>query len=272
MFGLKVRVQGQPPMLLALPQEQCLVSAGAHVGGRRGARRAPSLSGTGIDDREDHLSWFSMDPAPLGSALDITVIDTTTGTAPRRKPRRAIDWQHFFAEMAARERKREVVLAQRLKHLLAGGTYTEPSWRCEPAQAGVRVSLNGKVLLRVAVRQPGSLSATVFAKLRDGRKSAALHVQGGTQLAPMTWHRYDWPQATTRLKLGDRVNIQIIPPHRLDRNELKEVTHDATTLGAVSTELAKIQRRLSSDYYARELAQMLALPPAPPPRCYPRST
>src|SRR5687767_6388553 len=122
MLGLRVQVRGCAPIVAALTQKKpYLVSAGASW--RRKSRRSiarSSIHGTGMDDRDDHLRWLSVQNPPRGSWIDIAVVDASIATAPRRLPRPRMDWRSVFAAIRGRERARIADLQVRLDQVRSG--------------------------------------------------------------------------------------------------------------------------------------------------------
>ena len=257
MFGLKVESRAASALFLALPQDQYLVSAGAHLGRWR-HERGPAwfFQASGVDENDDHLRWLSSARPRLRSVLEVTVVDSEVATPPRRLPRQPIDWHVFFARQMREEQTRLLFLEDRLRRLLAGSQVLESPWVNKPAAVAVRVSLNKRVLGRIAVEQPGGLSATVYAKRRGRRTSAALSIHGGAQFGTRSWRWYDWSSLSQPLRLGDQVRLEFVEPRNLMSNIVQSTEHDASTRQAIAAEIADIQQRLRSDHYATEEALM----------------
>ena len=272
MFGLKVTLRGSEPIVLALPQDRYVVSAGARLGHRR-HERAPGwqFQASGIDENDDDLRWFSAKCPRRQSALNISVVDSANATLPRRIPGRHVDWHDVFAQQIQHDRARLVLLEERLRHVLAGTHVAAPPWVGKPATVAIRVSLNDRLLGRITVEQPGVLSATVYAKRKGSRRSAALSIQGGAQTGPQSWRWYDWTHLSRPLEVGDRVRLEFIDPQTSTPNTVRTIENDVSTRQAVAAEIANIRTRLRSDYYARQEASMREYSQArPKPHRYPR--
>jgi len=259
MLGLRVRVRGHPTLTLALLQDSYLVSAGASWR-RHGRSRTAQLhfQGTGIDDRDDHLKWLWVPDPPPASWIDVSVVEASTPTVPRRHRRRKINWRQFFSRIRERDLRRIAELETRLRKLKSGTPYPVPIWSSRPPAVGFRVTLNGRQLGRIGVADPGSLSVAVYARQRNERQSVYLSVHGGDQLGHQTWRWCEWAWGERRLSIGDRVRIAFIPPVRLDTNGVGELdTREAVRPTDISKELRELRMWLKSDLYRKETAAML---------------
>jgi hypothetical protein len=269
MFGLRVRLPGEPEISLALPHDQYLVSAAAHVHRRLHAKRANwYFQGSGIDDRDDHLGWFLASQVDVGFVMDVAVVDLPTWTVPRRKRRTEIDWHAMMTRARESDRQRVAMLESRLARLRSG-LPLEPSGPEDPPTVAFRLLLNGRSLGSVSVNEPGALTVTVYAKRRAAKETAILDIHGGTQLDESTWRWYRWAWAPRPLDLGDRVRIQLVHPKRSKPNVVRGLDGPPATPAGILAELRALKHRLRSNYYASEEMAMGAVE-RPAPRSYPR--
>lgn len=227
----------------------------------------PSFHCIGIDDRNDHLDWLIAPAADRRSWIDITVVDTNTADSPQRRRRRKTDWRAHFAAVRKRDRRRTAELSVRLRQVRSG---IETAPRMLPVgrpTLAFLVTLNGRRLGRVGVGDPGTLSVTVFARRHLGRENVRLVVHAGESLGRSSWRWLHWKWNYRRLKVGDRVRIQIVAPRRLDIPHGREVkNYEPTRAGEIRAAL----RRLGNYRYGWEAAQMLKYERRrPSPRRYP---
>ena len=259
MLGVRVHVRGRSPLTLALPQEDYVVVAGASWGRSSPKRHAESyFHGTGIDDRYDHLRWFWLrNPAPR-MWMDIAVVDASVADAPRRTARRAIHWKAFFEKVRARELQRRTQLEARLRQARSGISYRESIWATHPPALGFRVTLNDRELGRIGVSDPGSLSIDIVVRRHPDKHSAYLSIHGGDRVGQRSWRWRKWPGDNRRLQVGDRVRIEVVAPVRLSSGRLKGLkTTEVTDVAGITRELKELHKRLKSDYYSKETADML---------------
>ena len=257
MFGLRVKQSGSAAVILALPQERYLVSAGASIGRRRG-QKGPAwrFQASGLDDNDDALRWLSSACPPIGARLSITIINSATATSPRRLPRRLFDWQNVFARQIEREKARLEVLEARLRQLAAGGIVAEQTWTGNSPPVALRVRVNDRDLGRLGVEQPGVLTVTVYAKTRGKQQVAALNISSGAQFGPRAWRWHDWSLANQRLAVADKLSLEVVEPRRLLPNTVRAVERDSATRASISAEIAEIRGRLHSKYYAEQETSM----------------
>jgi hypothetical protein len=273
MLGLRVHVRGRPPLTLALPQDHYLVTAGASWDRRSPRKQAAScFHGTGMDDRADHLKWFWVKNPPRRLWMDVVVVDEAVAAAPRRHPRRAIDWKDFFRKLRAKDLKRTRELEARMRQARSGTFYREPVWAAHPPALGFRVTLNRRELGRFAVSDPGALSINVYVKHRSDAHDAYLVIHGGDHVGPNSWRWRKWPRDTRRLRVGDRVRIEVVAPIRLSSSRVGRLdTTEVTDIAGITRELKELHKRLQSDSYRKEVANMLRYErERPPPRRYSR--
>ena len=174
--------------------------------------------------------------------------------------------------MRLRDLQRVAELESRLRKLQSGLSYRPPKWPSQPAAVAFRVVHNGRQLGRIAVADPGALSVDVYAKRRGRRETINLMVHGGDHLGPRTWQWYKWAWCERRLKVGDRVRVDIISPQNLAPNRVRRVdAADAVSRADILRELSELRRRLKADRYRKETANMLEAEQSRlPPRRYPR--
>lgn len=275
MLGLRVHVRGCSPLTLALPQKRYVVSAGAFW--RRGRPRDHAESyfhGTGIDDRMDHLKWLWIQDPARKLWMDIEVVDASVAAAPRRQPRRAINWKRFFTELRARDRKRMRMLEARLRRALSGILYRESEWTSQPPALGYRVALNGRALGRVGVQDPGTVSVTVVVKQHRGRQSAYLSIHGGDRVGQSSWRWRTWPFDNRGLKVGDRVRIEVVAPVRLSCGRVQKLeTTEVADPADIAREVKELRKRVESTYYRKEADDVIQTERTrPPTRHYPRGS
>jgi hypothetical protein len=188
--------------------------------------------------------------------MDITivdVVDASLAAAPRRQPRRAIDWKEFFEKLRARDLKRLKVLEARQRRARSGISYREPRWATHPPALGYHVSLNGRELGRIGVYDPGSLSIDVVVRHRLRSHRAYLSVHGGDRVGQSSWRWRTWPFDNRRLEVGDRVRIEVVPPRRLSCGRVQELqTTEVTDLAGINREVKELRKGLKSDYYRKE--------------------
>ena len=273
MLGLRVLVRGRYPLTLALPQEDYVIQAGASW--RRSGQRTRAESyfhGTGIDDRADYLKWLWIRNPARRLWMDIAVVDALVAAAPRRQPRRAIHWKEFFEKLRAKDLKRGMELDVRLREARSGIYYREPRWVAHPPALGFRVTLNRRELGRFGVSDPGSLSIDVVLRHRFNKQSAHLSVHGGDRVGQSSWRWRTWPCDGRRLKVGDRLRIEVVAPVRLSGGRVQGIeTTEVTDVANITRELKELHKRLKSGYYRRETADMLrAERERLPARRYPR--
>gem|GEM_PF-4657016 len=259
-------------MVLALPQDRYLVSVGASVGRPQGGRGPQwQFQGSGIDENDDALRWFSEDCPRIGSSWNIVVVNSATAASPRRVPRRRIAWHQVFVRQIEQEEARLRLLEDRLRALMVNAVVGERTWTTKPPAIAVRVRVNGRDFGNVSIERPGVLSITVYAKLRDKQQGAALSIHGGTQLGPQTWRRYDWSRVNQRLEVGDKVSLEFVEPRRLVSNSVRNIERDVWMRANIAAEIAEIRGRLRSNYYAEQEANMREYSLSrPKPHRYPR--
>ena len=258
MLGLRVRLRGRSPLTLALPQEDYVIATGASW--RRTSPRKVAESyfyGTGVDDRFDHLRWLWIRDPVRRLWMNIEVVDASVAAAPRRQPRRAIKWKEFFGKMRARDRQRARELEARLRQARSANSYREPRWTTHPPALGFRVTLNGRELGRIGVCDPGSLSVDVVVRQRPDKHTAYLMIYGGDHVGPRSWRWREWPY-DTRLEIGDRVRIEVVAPVRLSSGRVQKLkTTEATDVAGITRELKELHKRLKSNYYRKQTADMV---------------
>jgi hypothetical protein len=268
-LGIRLVVRGRRPVVLGLSEEMPLVSAGASLDSGWGRRGGPMslFTGTGIDDRQDHVRWAWVEGPRAGAWIDMQVVEVTAGDVPVPRRRRRMDWRAFFARMARRDERRLRALEGRLARVRSGAPYVVPLKEPGPPARGLRVTLNGKVVGRIGVRNPGSLSVVVVGRRREAPGRFRLRIHGGERLGRRAWRWYEWPWNGRVLEVGDRVHIEVIAPRRLTRARVREVSvSEPRTETEIRDEIARLQKRARPWWYENEATSMQheeALRPAP---------
>jgi hypothetical protein len=95
---------------------------------------------------------------------------------------------------------------------------------------------------------------------------------GATMSGPNSWRWRKWPRDTRRLRVGDRVRIEVVAPIRLSSSRVGRLdTTEVTDIAGITRELKELHKRLQSDSYRKEVANMLRYErERPPPRRYSR--
>ena len=272
MYGLRVQVAGRAPVTMALNHESYQVSVFAFAKWRRRGRKARfEFIGSGMDDRDDFLKWFSVEPPGVGAWMEITPVETTTADPPRRMRRRTAT-RLRLQRASARTRREIVEITRGLRR---------PDWQptvvpipAPPARAdfGFVVKLDDRLIGSAGIGGRGGLSVTVLLKRRRRRLALALHVHGGEFFGHSThrWRRWPWGDQR-EIDIGQRVRIEVGRPERLDQGDVREVRRYLPTtrqearqyLAGLRSQVknhARTQRQL--DEYRRS---------RPPPRAYPRA-
>lgn len=266
-------MRGRSPLTLALPQEDYVVVAGASWHRTSPRTHAESyFHGTGVDDRADHLRWLWIGDPARRLWMDTAVVDASVAAAPRRQPRREIHWKAFFEKVRAKDLKRARELQARLRQTGSGISYREHRWATHSPALGFRVTLNRRELGRIAVSDPGSLSVDVVVRQRPDKHSVYLMIHGGDRVGQCSWHWRKWPGDIRPLEVGDRVRIEVVAPVRLSGGRVQGLeTTEVTDVAGITRELKELRKRLKSDYYRKETADMLRVEQERlPARRYPR--
>jgi hypothetical protein len=271
MYGLRVQIPGRPPVTMALNQAKYHVSADAIFRRRLWPRpsRKPrlELTGRGMDDREDFLHWFTVEPPARQSWMEISIVETTVADPPRRRRLRS-----SHSRWKERYQRDLVKLSRRLRTMKSPPpppTIPPPPSR---AEYGLVVSIDGRVIGSAGVAGHGTVSITVLLKRRARRLLLVLNAHGGEHLGIETWRWRCWPWADHReLDVGQRIRIEMGPPDRLDLGEIREVrSYLARTKQEIRERLASVRRALrNADAQFREAA--IREEKRPPPRSYPRA-
>lgn len=272
MIGLRVEIPGRAPVTMALNLSDYLVSASAHWRWRA-IERTPRLkfSGTGLDDRDDHLVWFVAEPAAPSSSMVITPVDTATADPPRRRPRPRVDWDARFR----RHRRDDIRAIARFTRLLRQPERPPPALPDLPdrADGGFVVSIDGRAAGSAGIGGRGTVNVTVFAKQKGPRVAINLCATGGEFLGEMTyrWRRWSW--GNVQLDFGQRVCIEVGRPEQLDLGYVSGIDQlSYRTKAQMREELADLRKEVKSDGHAKEARDMKAYDRnRPPPRTYPRS-
>lgn len=255
---------------MALDQERYLLSVEASW--RRGSSRKKarmSFTGTGVDDRDDHLRWFKVDDVRIGSSIEVVVVDTAVADPPARAPRVTVE-KLKRAQARGRLRDGSIAGVKARLHALRTGEpipVVQPPER--PSAVGFSVAINGRLVRRVGVGNPGLLTVTVLGRRTPDGFGARFYVHGGDAAVDGYLFRR-WDNADLRLEVGDRVSITCIAPTNLDRGRINAANE---SMPATAAELQAFLRHLRrSDRATRAaLARFAAYErKRPAPRSYPR--
>jgi len=265
MLGLRVTVRGRQPVVMALSDELPIVRAG--VGFRTGLRSKSGIGATGLDDRDDHVHWLWSRAVPTGAWIEIEVVDVREGDVPVRPARTKVDWRLRFREMRERDERRLAQLERRLKRLPHVVLWKES----RPPRGGLELSLNGRMLSRLAVGHPGAVSVDVAGIRPPGRRPKfELKIFGTERLAPRVWRRSKWPWNGRRLRIGDTVRITVVPAARAQVAKVRELeVYEPRTKDEILADIARLRKHMRPSWYEKEAAMMLAHDRRrPPPRRY----
>lgn len=272
MLGLRVRLKGRRAILMSLDQERYVVSVDAswkRSGARKKARTA--FTGTGLDDRDDHLRWFTVDDVRVGSTLEITVVDTPIAHPPMRVPRVTLRKVKRAQVRAVPDLRSIAVMKARLRALRAGTPPPIVVLSERPSAVGFRVMLNGRHLTRVGVGDPGTLDVSIYVRRAPDGRNARLYIHGGDRVSDgYRWRR--WATTDLRLKIGDRVSVACVTPRRLDRGEIS-ATDDSlpTTAAEIQALLRHLRHSATTQRRRASLARFAAYERSRrAPRSYPR--
>jgi hypothetical protein len=257
MIGLHIQVRGRRPVTEVLDQDNYLVAAGAvwrRTSPRHGA--VAYFHGSGIDDRNDHVRWLRVPGIGRGDRLDIAIVDARTGTVPVRCPRRNIDWRKVLAEQRQKDLKRSRELEERLRDLQVGKRFPERTWVRRLPAIAFRLKVNGRELGKVAVSDPGSLGIGVVVT-RRAKYEARLSVHGSDRIGRYSSRERRWPWHDRRLRVGDRVSIEVVSPVGLSRGRIGKVqTSEPRGVQDIAQHLKQLRTRLASDYYRVEAVSL----------------
>jgi hypothetical protein len=273
MIGLSVRVSGRPPVTMALSQGKGLVSAGGSWWKKRNSRSTTLFHGTGVDDRDDALEWFTIKQPARGTAIEIEVVETRTADWPRRRPRRAVDWRAHFRRQLARDRHTIGRLSARLRRGRVESSSVPESQSRRSPMLGFLVSLDSHRLGRVGVASPGSLDVTVYLKYTPNKVSVRLHAQGRENLGHDTWRSRRWNWSGQDLRVGQRIRIEVVEPIDLDLGETGEIdTRSPTSPDEIRNTLSALRTAIRTNQYKRRASDMVAWDRSrPAPRSYRRT-
>jgi len=257
---------------MALNIERYHVSAGAYARWRRrGKKPTFEFVGTGMDDRDDLLRWFSFKRAPAESWMEIAPVEITTADPPRRY-RSGMPSHQRLQQSLARTRREIAAITRRLR---------QPEWHPTPvavpppparADFGFAVTLDDRVIGSAGIGGRGVVSVDVFLKRRRRRLLVMLHVHGGESFGPVAhrWRRWSWGDSR-EIDVGQRVRIEVGRPELLDLGEIREVRrYLPTTREEAREHLAGLRSRVKDHArWRREVKEHHQS--RPPPRTYPRA-
>ncbi|HEY7374667.1 MAG TPA: hypothetical protein VIF57_21060 [Polyangia bacterium] len=244
-------------MTMALDQDQYVVSAGASWKAKRSSKRTAILfHGSGIDDRGDALAWFHRKQRSAGSWIEIEVVDIDTSDWPRRKPRRNVDWRAYFR---ARDRRALHELRLKLEGMKSNSISSgHPERGLRPPPGGFLVSLDGQLLGRIGVRAPGSMNVDVFVRRRADGVSICLCADGTEKFDDNRWMRRRWKWSAKRLRIGQRLRIEVVEPTDLHRGYADGIVESAlASEKQIRAAIKKLQADIRADRYDKEAEEMI---------------
>jgi hypothetical protein len=272
MLGLRVEASGRAPVVMALDQDHWGVTAEAAWRKYLPRERARTvLRATGVDDRDDLLTWFAIGNARPGAWLDVTVVDTPVADVPRRKPRRKRNWRALLRARVKDQLRDIAELAAQLRALRAGKQRPQHVPSGQTSSVGFGVTVNGRSLGRLGIGELGSLSVAVSAGRGPGGEYAFTNVHGGDRIGrDRHWRRWGWQRLD--LRVGDRVRIAVVAPLELDVGEIyKYEPWPPAIADQVRWHLNDLRRSVTPRGQRARLARMLAFDrERPPPRRYGR--
>jgi len=272
--GLRARCSSHPAITMALDQERYVVSAGAFWKAKRNSKRPTILfHGTGIDDKDDAVVWFSQTQPSSGSWIEIEIVETDSGDWPRRTPRRKVDWRAIFRRKQARDRRTLEALSMRIQRL-GPQPVSAREWdrSLRPPSCGFLLTLDDQALGRIGVGNPGSMHVDVFLKRSAKGVSIRLQADGSETLGSdaRRWRHWSWVERP--LRIGQRLRIDVVEPTDLDLGDVRRVVSFVPRgESEIRSAIKGLRAAIRSNLYSKQARQMITLNRnRPEPRHYPR--